>query len=72
MLIHSPTVIQRETVHLEEVGVGDGREGSGLVDNRSLVDLLVDGLSVVDHTHQDAGHHHQFCKLFVTLAMQPY
>jgi hypothetical protein len=33
---------------LEEVGVGDGREGSGLVDNRSLVDLLVDGLSVVD------------------------
>jgi hypothetical protein len=45
------------------------------VDNRSLVDLLVDGLSVVDsggYTHQDAGHHHQFCKLFVTLAMQPY
>lgn len=33
---------------LKEVGVGDGREGGGLVDDRSLVDLLMDGLSVVD------------------------
>jgi len=33
---------------LEEVGVGDGREGSRLVNDRSLVDLLVDSLGVVD------------------------
>ena len=33
---------------LEEVGVGDGREGGRLVDDRGLVDLLVDGLGVVD------------------------
>jgi hypothetical protein len=38
----------------------------------SHADFLKKQQSEKAHTHQDAGHHHQFCKLFVTLAMQPY
>jgi len=33
---------------LEEVRVRDGREGGRLVDDRGVVDLLVDGRGVVD------------------------
>lgn len=36
------------TLLLEEFGLRDGWESSSLVDDRSLVDLLVDGLDVVD------------------------
>lgn len=38
---------------LEEVGVADGGEGGGFVDDRSLVDLLVNGGGVVDSGRLD-------------------
>ena len=41
-------------VLLQEVRVGDGWEGSSLVNDRSLVDLLVDGLGVVNGGRLDS------------------